>query len=80
MTHKTNSRAERIYIEERVDPGTNSKHFRQAMGVALIVLVEVLQFLGKLYVSEPSVMIMAMVLLKGQCMYLRCRAKHGQMR
>ena len=77
ITHATNSRAERIYIEERVDPGTNIKHFRQAMGVEVIYLVEVLQFLGKLCVLEPLVRIMAMVIMKGQCMYLHCRAEHG---
>ena len=80
MTCTTKTRAERNYIEEIGDPGTSIKHFRQAMGVAMIYLVEVLQFMVKLYVLDPTVRIMAMVLMKGKCMHLRCRAEHVQRR
>ena len=54
MTHATHSRAERMYIEERVDPGTIIKHFRQAMGGTVVVLVRLLQLLENMIVGAPS--------------------------
>ena len=47
-------KAEPICIEYRAEPGIIIKHFRQAMGGTVVVLVRLLQLLENMIVGAPS--------------------------
>ena len=65
-------------MEDIMGPGKNTNQFRQAMGVTVIGLAEVLQYLENPWLLEHHIRIMEMVLVKGNCTRLRCVLKeHG---
>ena len=68
----TIKKSEPICIEESVCPGKRINHFKQAVVVIVIGLVEVLILMEKPWFSENPIRIMMNVLMKDQCMNLRC--------
>ena len=74
----THAREEPICIEDIVGPKKIIQNFRQVMVVMVIGLVKVRQFVEKPWLSEKHGITMSIILMKGQCMRLRCvLEEHG---